>query len=216
MQHGKYISSPGNIALVATLLLSPLSGFTQHEHEHADAETGALVPQAAAGIAEPAALAARFQQELGAKLQAAMQSGGPVNAIAVCRDEAPAIASRLSRQSGWQVKRVGTRVRNPLTGMPDAWEQRELTRFQQRLQDGEAAGQLEELAIVDGPQGPAARYMKAIVVAPPCLSCHGVRETQPPALRAALERDYPHDTATDYRLGELRGAFSLQRLLPAP
>jgi hypothetical protein len=31
-----------------------------------------------------------------------------------------AIASRLSRESGWQVKRVGTRVRNPLTGSPSS------------------------------------------------------------------------------------------------
>ncbi len=170
----------------------------------------------AGGIAEPAALAARFQQELGAKLQAAMQSGGPVNAIAVCRDEAPAIASRLSRQSGWQVKRVGTRVRNPLTGVPDAWEQRELMQFQQRLRGGEAASQIDRLEIIDDAQGQTARYMKAIVTAPPCLACHGARDAQPPALRAVLERDYPHDAATDYAAGELRGAFSLQRQLTTP
>lgn len=165
----------------------------------------------AGGIAAPAALAAQFQQELAGKLQAAMQAGGPVNAIAVCRDEAPAIASRLSRRSGWQVKRVGTRVRNPLTGMPDAWEQHGLAQFQQRLQDGEAAKQIDTLDVAEGPQGQTVRYMKAIVMAPQCLACHGARESQPPALRAALERDYPHDAATGYAAGELRGAFSLRR-----
>ncbi|MCL4779985.1 MAG: DUF3365 domain-containing protein [Gammaproteobacteria bacterium] len=170
----------------------------------------------AGGIDEPAALAARFQQELAGKLQAAMQAGGPVNAIAVCRDEAPAIASRLSRQSGWQLRRVGTRVRNPLTGMPDAWEQQQLAQFQQRLQSGEAAGQIDKLATVDGPGGPVVRYMQAIVVAPPCLACHGEPATQPEALRAALARDYPHDAATGYAAGELRGAFSLQRPRQAP
>jgi hypothetical protein len=170
----------------------------------------------AGGIAEPAALAARFQQELAVKLQTAMQAGGPVNAIAVCRDEAPAIASRLSRQSGWQVKRVGTRVRNPLTGRPDAWEQQQLAQFQQRLQNAESADQISNLEIVAGSPGPVARYMKAIVIGPPCLACHGVRAAQPETLRAALGRDYPHDAATDYALGDLRGAFSLQRGLPAP
>ena len=108
----------------------------------------------AGGIAAPAALAAQFQQELAGKLQGAMQTGGPVSAIAVCRDEAPAIASRMSRRSGWQLKRVGTRVRNPLTGMPDAGEQRELLRFQQRLQDGEAANQVDTLAVHRWPAGP--------------------------------------------------------------
>ncbi len=170
----------------------------------------------AGGIAEPAALAARFQQELSAKLQAAMQSGGPVNAIAVCRDEAPAIASRLSRQSGWQVKRVGTRVRNPLSGVPDDWEQRELAQFQQRLRGGEAPNQIDRLEIIDDAQGQTARYMKAIVTAPPCLACHGARDAQSPALREALERDYPHDAATGYAAGELRGAFSLQHQLTKP
>jgi hypothetical protein len=170
----------------------------------------------AGGIAEPAALAAQFQQELAGKLQAAMQAGGAVNAIAVCRDEAPAIASRLSRQSGWQVKRVGTRVRNPLTGVPDAWEQRELAQFQQRLKGGETAQQVETLQIIDGPQHQVVRYMKAIVMAPQCLACHGPRDSQPLALRAALEHHYPHDAATGYAAGELRGAFSLQRQLPVP
>ena len=170
----------------------------------------------AGGIALPAALAAQFQQQLAGKLQAAMQAGGPVNAIAVCRDEAPAIASRLSRQSGWQVKRVGTRVRNPLTGSPDAWEQQQLALFQQRLQDGEAVPAINAFEISDGPQGQTLRYMQAIVVAPPCLACHGPLEAQSPALRTALGRDYPHDAATGYAPGELRGAFSLQRQLPKP
>lgn len=170
----------------------------------------------AGGIDEPAALAAQFQQELGGKLQAAMQAGGPVNAIAVCRDEAPAIASRLSRQSGWQLRRVGTRVRNPLTGLPDAWEQQQLAQFQQRLQSGEAAGQIDKLETVDRPGGQVVRYMKAIVVAPPCLGCHGAPAAQSEALRAALARDYPHDTATGYAAGELRGAFSLQRPRQTP
>ena len=170
----------------------------------------------AGGIALPAALAAQFQQQLAGKLQAAMQAGGPVNAIAVCRDEAPAIASRLSRQSGWQVKRVGTRVRNPLTGSPDAWEQQQLARFDQRLQNGEAVPAINAFEVSDGPQGQALRYMQAIIVAPPCLACHGPLEAQSPELRAVLARDYPHDMATGYAAGELRGAFSLQRQLPKP
>ncbi len=41
---------------------------------------------------------------------------------------------------------------------------------------------------------------------------------EPPAaaevLHAALKADYPHDTATGYKIGELRGAFSLKRAAP--
>lgn len=176
----------------------------------------AVEPREEKSIAEPVALAAKFQQELAGKLQAAMQAGGPVEAVAVCKDEAPAIASRLSRESGWQVKRVGTRVRNALTGMPDAWEQQELRRFAELLRNGESAATLERLAIVDQPEGQVVRYLKAIVTAPQCLVCHGARDAQPAGLRAILEREYPHDAATGYAAGDLRGAFSLQRMLPLP
>ncbi|MEZ5474915.1 MAG: DUF3365 domain-containing protein [Steroidobacteraceae bacterium] len=166
-----------------------------------------------AAMHEPAALAARFQAELAGKLQAAMKSGGPVQAIVVCKDEAPAIGSRLSRESGWQVKRVGTRVRNPMTGSPDEWEQRQLDRFAERLANGEPANEIAEFVATVGPRGRTERYMKAIVMSSQCLVCHGPRVDQPSALRAALEGEYPHDAATGYGAGELRGAFSLQRLV---
>ena len=55
-----------------------------------------------------------FVRELGAAMTREMAKGGPPEAIKVCAELAPEIAGRLSR--------VGTRVRNPLLGMPDAWE----------------------------------------------------------------------------------------------
>lgn len=164
--------------------------------------------------AEADALATRFQHELQGKLQAAMASGGPVAAIGVCKDEAPAIASRLSRESGWQVRRVGTRVRNPLTGSPDAWEQSQLAELQRRLKAGESPEALAVIANVDEPLGRAVRYFKPIMMGPLCVACHGATESQSTELRAALQREYPHDTATGYALGELRGAFSLRRTNP--
>ena len=164
--------------------------------------------------AEVDALTTRFQSELQGKLQAAMTDGGPIAAIDVCKSAAPEIASRLSRESGWQIRRVGTRVRNPLTGIPDAWEQQQLAHWRQRLATGEAAQSLAVFATVDEPQGRAVRYFKPIMTGPLCLTCHGAKETQSPELRAALQREYPHDAATGYVLGELRGAFSLRQIQP--
>lgn len=57
--------------------------------------------------------------------------------VKVCTDLAPHIAGRLSRDQGWRVTRVGTRVRNPLLGMPDAWEQQVLALFAARAAKGE-------------------------------------------------------------------------------
>jgi hypothetical protein len=164
---------------------------------------------------EAESLANRFQSELQSKLQAALASGGPVGAIAVCRDEAPGIASRLSRESGWQLKRVGTRVRNPASGSPDEWEQQQLAGFQRRLAAGTPPGALTVVTTVDEPQGRAIRYFRPIMTLPLCLTCHGAVDAQPAELRAALRLDYPHDAATGYAVGELRGAMSLRRALPA-
>lgn len=167
-----------------------------------------------AAAAEAHAITSRFQRDLGRKLKAALAEGGPVNAVSVCKDEAPAIAARLSRETGWQVRRVGTRVRNPQSGLPDAWEQAQLADFQRRLSAGEKPDTLSRFSTVVEPAGKHQRLITAITVAPMCLACHGDASAQPEDLRAALQADYPHDAATDYQAGELRGAFSLRRAAP--
>lgn len=163
---------------------------------------------------EAEALANRLQLELAEKLRAALASGGPADAIAVCRDEAPAIAGRLSRESGWTVRRVGTRVRNPLLGAPDAWEQKQLMSTARRMAGGAKPDKLAVYDEVDEPQGRAQRYLKPLVTGPMCVACHGDPALLTPETRAALARDYPHDAATGYALGELRGAITVKRLVP--
>lgn len=161
-------------------------------------------------------IALRFQSELQTRLIAAIGAGGPVQAVAVCRDEAPAIASRLSRETGWQVRRVGTRVRNPLTGAPDSWEQEQLQTIQKRINSGETLSDIVVFERLTEPAGPAVRYLKPIATGPLCLTCHGPVSSQSAELRGALQRDYPHDAAVGYSLGELRGAFSLRHVADEP
>ena len=162
-----------------------------------------------------AAVAKRFQAELQSALMAALVQGGPVQAVTVCRDDAPAIASRLSRETGWQVRRVGTRVRNPFSGSPDAWEQRQLAQLQGRIGSGESAAAISVYERVEEPDGTAERYLKPITVGPLCLACHGAVAGQSAELRAVLQKEYPHDAAVEYAPGDLRGAFSLRRKLAA-
>lgn len=173
-----------------------------------------VVPQEV--IEEAAGIADQLGSQLMARLQAAMVEGGPVAAVEICQNEAPAIASRLSRETGWQVHRIGTRVRNPHTGQPDAWEQFALQELQRRVSAGEKAEQLVIATTVSEPQGDAFRYVRAIVTGPLCLTCHGTEAQRSAQLREALARAYPYDAATGYSLGELRGAFSLRRPVAAP
>lgn len=159
-------------------------------------------------------LMGRLHSELRDQLMAAMAEGGPEKAVDVCKDAAPAIAARLSKESGWQVKRVGTRTRNPATGTPDAWEQEQLVQFETRLKAGENLDVLFQFTEIAEPQRTVQRAMKAIPTGPTCLACHGDVGTQSIGLRRALKASYPQDAATGYAVGELRGAFSLTRVLP--
>jgi hypothetical protein len=156
-------------------------------------------------------IAGSFVKELGAAMTREMTRGGPTEAIKVCADLAPEIADRLSREQGWRVTRVGTRVRNPLLGMPDAWEQRVLAEFAERAVKGETYTDMTHSEVVTEPGGQYYRFMKPIAVQPQCLLCHGPIETIPGEIGAVLKKQYPFDEATGYKAGELRGAISIKQ-----
>ena len=146
-------------------------------------------------------------------MRAELAKGGPDGAVAVCKDIAPELAGRLSRETGWRVSRVSLKTRNPLLGSPDAWEQRGLEEFDRRAATGEKAETLEVAEVVEEPAGRYYRYMKALPVQPLCLTCHGTAETIPPDVQQRLRTEYPNDRATGYRAGQVRGAVTLKRPL---
>ena len=154
-----------------------------------------------------------FVKELGGTLKAEMEKGDVQAAIKVCRDIAPTIANRLSLENGWKVTRVGTRVRNPMIGTSDIWEQGILDQFKQRAAAGEEYSKMLFSEIVTESNGQYYRFMKPIAVAPQCLACHGDTSQIPDAIQAALKTHYPHDAATGYKEGDLRGAVSIKQPL---
>lgn len=169
-------------------------------------------------IEELEAAAAATVQGFGAQLKQAlvhqMEQQGPAGAITVCRDLAPSISGALSREYGWRITRISNRTRNPMLGAPDAWEQGILKHFEGLLDATVPPQKLGFSQIVEEPDGRYFRYMQGITVKPICLNCHGSPETIMPDVRKLLEESYPHDRATGYKVGELRGAFSVKRPLP--
>lgn len=165
--------------------------------------------------ADARAIASQLIQKLGGALKQEMARGGPENAVSVCRDIAPGLAGELSRSSGSRVARVSLKVRNPLLGQPDTWEQQVLADFDRRAASGEKAEFLEHAEIVQEPQGRYFRYMKALPVQPLCLSCHGGDEAVVPQVKAKLALEYPHDRAFGYVLGQIRGAVTIKQPMEA-
>lgn len=156
-------------------------------------------------------VATAFLEELGEAMTREMTERGPVEAIIVCTKLAPDIAGRLSREHGWRVTRVGTRVRNPLLGMPDAWEQRVLAEFTERAAKGKTFASMTHHEVVTEPDGQYFRFMKPIMVQSKCLLCHGSRDQIPESIRLMLKQQYPFDRAIGYKTGELRGAVSIKQ-----
>ncbi len=153
-------------------------------------------------LVESRELAARLQQQLGARLVSALSAGGPAEAIEACRVDAPEIAQRLSGEAGARVGRTALKVRNPANAS-DPEQQAVMHEFARLLDLG--AGPPERFDIrSDG----GARYMRAIVTQPMCLACHGA--SLAPEVSAALARLYPQDQATGFAAGELRGAFVIE------
>jgi hypothetical protein len=148
-----------------------------------------------------------------AVLQEEIARGGPEGAIAVCRDQAPALARAASEQSGWTVKRVSLRNRNP-KAVPDAWERAALEDFDRRAAAKESPATLEkaEVTMVNGQ--PTQRYMRALPTMALCTQCHGTADKLSPAVTAKLKALYPEDRATGYAVGEIRGAMTLARPVP--
>lgn len=141
-----------------------------------------------------------FEKKLGGRLKAAMSTGGPVAAIAVCHEDAMPIAQAVSDQHNVSVKRVTDRPRNPDNAANDD-ELRVLAEFYARVNAVNA--QAPERLLTDA-QG-TTRYYRAIQIKPLCLSCHG--STVSAEVARALASHYPNDQATGYAVGELRGSF---------
>jgi hypothetical protein len=149
-------------------------------------------------------LSTQLGKELKAELGAAIEKGGPVAAIDVCRSRAPAIAARLSAESGARVGRTALKVRNS-GNAPDDLERAVLEQFAGDLASGRVEGPLEAAFEIKREGGIERHYLRAIPTEALCLTCHG--ETLAPELAAAIAREYPNDQATGFKLGELRGAF---------
>ncbi len=160
---------------------------------------------------EARAASMRFMKQLAGEMKAALGSGGPVKALSVCKDKAPAITGEQSRLRGWKMTRVSLKYRNPMLGMPDDWEAAQLQAFEQRRAKGEKPDRMEVAEIVTDPTGRKYyRYMKAIGTRPMCLMCHGDPATISPEIRRTLETLYPHDLATGFKAGDIRGAISIK------
>lgn len=150
-----------------------------------------------------------FQMSLKQELMKAIKEGGPENAISICNEKAPLIASELSRHHNVSLRRTALGFRNP-DNAPDAWEKETLHSFMKQKEEGIAV----EDMIAHREENGMSRYMKAIPMQPICAMCHGEKIDK--NLHAKIKSLYPNDTAINYKLDDIRGAFTIKIPAAAP
>lgn len=150
-----------------------------------------------------------FFKELKGTLVSAMKEKGPAGAVDVCHAKAQEITAKYNKD-GWKVGRTALKLRNPKNA-PDAWEKAVLEEFEKKIAAGADPKKLAKAAIVEENGHKVFRFMKAIPVKKPCLTCHG--ENINPDVLAVIKKHYPQDQATGFKLGQLRGAFTLKKPL---
>jgi len=193
-----------SVCLFANCLLSPISASADTTPSNLESAT----------VDSTRNIAGQLLNSLGHKLKTALSTDGPLAAVSVCKEAAPAIANSLSAEHGVQITRVGTRVRNQKMGIPNVWQKEALTQFEERLAAGEKPADLEYWKVVETANGKRElHYAKAIAVQPQCLSCHGQPQDIPAALAEKIRQEYPNDQATGYSAGKLRGAVMITKPL---
>lgn len=164
-------------------------------------------------LAQARSIATEIPPKLLAVLQEEMAKGGPEGAMGVCREKAPQMAKAASEKTGWNIRRVSLKNRNP-NATPDAWETAALQEFDQRKAAGAVPATLEKGEVVVGDDNVRTyRYIKALPTQTLCVSCHGNPEHFSQGFKAKLHELYPHDKATGYAPGDIRGAITLKRAL---
>ena len=134
-----------------------------------------------------------LMSELMGELTAALDSGGPTEAIGVCRETAPTIAARVGEQFGLEIGRTSFALRNPGNTAP-------------KWADGLVSSQVDAPAFLAGPGGELGALLP-IRLRAECQMCHGAAETVAEEVQAAIAEHYPEDKAVNFAEGDLRGWF---------
>lgn len=193
-----------NVRRCLLSLLFVTLAFNAHGSQQTGVNTGTGIATAKAAIKD---LAGALQTEL----KSAMQTGGPVAAIAVCNSQAMPITAKVAADHGMILSRVSLKNRNPANA-PNEWQTAVLEDFEQQKLAGKDVTDLvwsETASVEDGREF---RFMKAIPTGAVCLNCHG--SNLAPGVGDVLVERYPEDRATGFAEGDIRGAFVAIRKLP--
>ena len=151
-----------------------------------------------------AAIAIQTQVELGKALKAAMEKGGPENAIEFCNLEALRITDSIASTEQVIVRRLAKKNRNPKNEMDEV----ESKIFKQYIFDYLNKRPLDPRIALNSEGNPV--YYKPIITNNMCLTCHGTPgSTMSKELAGKIREIYPDDKAINFEDGQPRGMWAI-------
>jgi hypothetical protein len=161
-------------------------------------------------IAQSKELIKALASDLQHTMKTAVKSGGFEKAISACQNQAPLIKQSHNQTSALEIKRTSLKWRNP-NNSPDDWERQVLLAFEEQKRAGIAISKLNHSEVIETDSTLEYRFMKAIPIKSVCLNCHGDESQITSPVAAALKQQYPLDNATQFKAGDIRGAFSVRK-----
>jgi hypothetical protein len=141
-----------------------------------------------------------------------LKAGGPLQAVNVCSDTAAKLTAAFSEERDVKVKRFSYMNRNQ-DNYPANQEKEILNHFENLKNKEKLDVNSHYFKSVDINGKTTVIYSKPIFIGAPCLNCHGNKDQVSSNVRAVIDEKYPNDKATNYKIGDLRGAISVIKIL---
>jgi hypothetical protein len=142
------------------------------------------------------------------KISQKYSEGGYEAAAEFCSMSAYDLTDSLANEYKIFLKRVSNKNRNP-NNAPSNLEKQILEAYEYSVEQGDEIGTNVQFIR----PGDTILYNNPIRIPSEfCLNCHGDQKQISEEVQTILKADYPHDKATGYKVGELRGMWSVKFL----
>ena len=198
------------VAIVATSCKrEPGHGIPIPEAKAADSSPPvipAIPPAVESAVREKGqAIAAQAFGVLSSRLGKAIADAGYTNAIEFCSVHGITLTTSVGVTNEVLLRRVTHRPRNP-QNRADTNELAIIRQFETELSKGATPSPV----VAANKPGSFTYYAPIVLNLPLCMSCHGEPGTDiKPDTLAQIQKAYPADGATGFKLGQLRGLWSI-------
>lgn len=149
-------------------------------------------------------IAQETMKELAGNLMKQMQLGGTKVAVPFCNVAAYPLTNKIANKYDVSIKRTSLKIRNPKNN-PNKEEKKILKKYLTSLK------QKEKLTpVIQKENDKKVHFYAPIILQKKCLACHGtVGKEVTKQTDSIIKSYYPNDRATGFKVGDLRGIWSI-------